>query len=422
MESRPSVVITGVGVVSPLGVGPERYWESLAHQRSGVAVLPAVATLDLPLRIGAAVRDFDAKQYVVPRKAMKVMSREIQMGFAAASMAVEHAALPPGRIPPERMGVLFGCDMLYGEPTETVSAYAHCIEQGTFHAETWGRVFMSELYPLWMLMYLPNMAACHIGIAHDARGPNNTICLGEVSSLLALIEACMILQRGQADLMITGGSSSRVIATSVLYRGMDQLSRRIDTPESACRPFDATRDGSVNGEGAAAFVLEREESAVARGAPILARITGWGSAFAAPAARAFTHGQAIERSIAKMLAAAGWSADDVGHVNAHAGGSIRGDAVEAQAIRAVLDGTPVTAPKSFFGHLGAAEGAMEMLASVLAFAHGQVPVTLNYHQPDPACPVNVVAGEPLPARQATAAVLSQSSQGQAVCVGLSGQR
>ena len=141
---------------------------------------------------------------------------------------------------------------------------------------------MSELYPLWMLMYLPNMVACHIGIAHDARGPNNTICQGEASSLLALIEAALIIERGHADVMITGGSSSRMTATSMLYRGMDQLSRRIDTPETACRPFDATRDGAVNGEGAATFVLEREEFAAARGAKILARVTGWGMAFAAP--------------------------------------------------------------------------------------------------------------------------------------------
>ena len=282
MDSRPRVVITGVGVVSPLGIGPEAFWESLCQQRSGVDVLPAVAALDLPLRIGAAVKDFDPKQYVKPRKALKVMSREIQMGFAAASMAVEHAGWQPGQLPPDRTGVLFASDMLYCEPTESVSAYGHCTENGKFHAEQWGGVFMSELYPLWMLMYLPNMVACHIGIAHDARGPNNTICQGEASSLLALIEAAGIIERGHADVMITGGSSSRMTATSMLYRGMDRLSHRIDSPQSACRPFDATRDGAVNGEGAAAFVLEREEFATARGAKILARVAGWGMAFAPP--------------------------------------------------------------------------------------------------------------------------------------------
>lgn len=418
MESTPTVVITGIGIVSPLGIGLEAYWQSLEQRRSGVDVLPGVERLDLPLRIGAAVKNFDAKQYVKPRKALKVMSREIQMGFAAASMAVEHAGLGPDQLPPDRTGVLFASDMLYCEPSESVSAYAHCTENGKFHPEQWGKVCMSELYPLWMLMYLPNMTACHIGIAHDARGPNNTICQGDASSLQALIEAAVIIQRGQADVMITGGSSSRVTATSMLYRGMDGLSRRIDTPASACRPFDATRDGVVHGEGAATFIVEREEFAAARGATILARLTGWGMAFAAPTATTFTPGRAIERSIEQMLATSRWSARDVGHVNAHATGSIVGDAVEAQAIRNVLDDAPVTALKSYFGNLGAAGGALEMAASVLALSRGSVPVTLNYAQPDPACPVNIVVDTQQPPPTATAAVLSQSSAGQTVCVGI----
>jgi len=419
MESRPSVVITGIGVVSPLGIGPEAFWESLTQQRSGVDVLPGVADLDLPLRIGGAIKDFDAKQYVKPRKALKVMSREIQTAFAAASMAVEQAGLAPGQLPPERTGVLFASDMLYSEPSESVSAYTHCIEDGRFHAEKWGRVFMSELYPLWMLMYLPNMAACHVGIAHDARGPNNTICQGDASSLLAMIEACVIIQRGHADVMLTGGSSSRMTATSMLYRGMSQLSRRIDAPQSACRPFDATRDGSVNGEGATTFVLEREEFARARGAKILGRVAGWSAAFAAPQSPTATSGQAIEQSIRQSLAAAGWGPSDVGHVNAHASGSVTGDAIEAQAIRAVLGDVPVTAPKSYFGSLGAAGGAVEMVASLLAFAQGQVPVTLNFEHPDPACPVNVVARQPVPTGPATVLKLNQSSAGQVACVAVS---
>ena len=120
---------------------------------------------------------------------------------------------------------------------------------------------MAKMYPLWMLMYLPNMIACHVGIAHDARGPNNTICQGEVSSLLALIEAATSSSAGHADVMIVGGSSSRLSMTPDVYRGIEHLSSRIDPPAEACRPFDATRDGTVNGEGAAAFVLEREEHA-----------------------------------------------------------------------------------------------------------------------------------------------------------------
>jgi 3-oxoacyl-[acyl-carrier-protein] synthase II len=372
------------------------------------------------LSIGAAVKDFDGKLYVKPRKALKVMSREIQTGFSAASLAVEHAGLQAGQIPPDRAGVVFGSEMLHCEPEEMLAVHRRCIENGTFHFERWGTSFASEMYPLWMLMYLPNMIACHIGIAHDARGPNNTICQGDVSSLLALIEAVLIIERGQADIMITGGSSSRLSMTSRLYRGVNDLSPRTDVPEAVCRPFDANRDGLVHGEGAAAFVLEREEFAAARGATILARVAGWGMSYGVKDSRKFSHRQAIQRSLEMALAMSDLSVHDVGHVNAHACGSVQDDPLEAQAIRAVLGDVPVTAPKSYFGNLGSSGGAVEMVASVLGLHHGLIPATLNYSVPDPACPVNVVSGQGQQSEQRVAAVLSQADTGQAVCVTLTG--
>jgi 3-oxoacyl-[acyl-carrier-protein] synthase II len=281
----------------------------------------------------------------------------------------------------------------------------------------WGEAAMAKMYPLWMLMYLPNMIACHVGIAHDARGPNNTICEGDVSSLLAVIEAASVIQRGQADIMIAGGSSSRIGIAPALYRGMDRLSSRVDDPAGACRPFDAGRDGAVNGEGSAAFVLESEEHARHRGANILARLCGWGQSFARPENGRATE-SAVRRSIELALDKAALRADQVGHVNAHASGQVEEDVVEAQAIQRVLGDVPVTAPKSFFGDLGSSGGAMEMVASVLALQHGAVPVTLNYSQPDDRCPVRVVHGEPLAAQRATAVVLSQAPTGHAVALAL----
>jgi 3-oxoacyl-[acyl-carrier-protein] synthase II len=274
------------------------------------------------------------------------------------------------------------------------------------------------MYPLWMLMYLPNMTACHVGIAHDARGPNNTICQGEVSGPLAMIEAASVIRRGHADVMITGGSSSRIGVAPALYRGMTHLSRRIDTPTEACRPFDATRDGTVNGEGAAAFVFESEEHARARGAKILARLRGWGHNYARTDGAWEVHQQAIERSMQQALESAALGAETVGHVNAHASGQVSFDAVEAQAIRQVLGDVPVTAPKSYFGDVGASCGAVEMVASVLALQHQEIPVTLNYSQPDDNCPVNVVHGQPRSADHPTALVLSQAVTGQTVALAL----
>ncbi len=417
-ESRSGVVITGVGVVSPIGIGCESYWTSLNQLRSGVEQLPHRADVAIPLQIGGTIKDFDGKLYVKPRKSLKVMSREIQTGFSAAALAVEQSGLQSDQLVPERLGVVFGSEMLYCEPQEMLAVYQRCIEKGQFHFDRWGAVFMSEMYPLWMLMYLPNMIACHVGIAHDARGPNNTICQGEASSLLALIEAVTIIQRGGADVMIVGGSSSRLSMSPMLYRGIAHLSSQVDPPQQACRPFDATRDGTVNGEGAAAFVLESEEYARDRGAKVLTHIRGWGLSFAAKENGNAAHGRAISRSIELALERADLRVPEVGHVNAHAGGLIVDDRVEAQAIQRVLGAVPVTAPKSFFGNLGSSGGAVEMVASIQTLLHGKIPATLNYTQPDPQCPVQVVHGEAIAAQQPTALVLSQSGTGHAIAVAL----
>jgi len=415
-RSQDQVVITGAGVISPIGIGSAAYWEALCQQRSGVSKLPGRDGLALPLCIGGAIKDFDPKQYIKPRKALKVMCLEIQAGFAAAGLAVEQANLDASELAADRFGVVFGGEMIYCNPAEMDDVYIRCIEDGEFRLSRWGEAAMARMYPLWMLMYLPNMIACHVGIAHEARGPNNTICQGEVSSLLATIESASMILRGRADVMIAGGSSSRVGIPPFLYRGMDHLSRRIDQPADACRPFDARRDGTVNGQGAAAYLLERESSARARGAPILARVRGWGISFGSPSEQPQRHGRAIRRSIELALQHAGVGTDEVGHVNAHASGRIDLDAWEAQAIRETLGDVPVTAPKSFFGDLGSAGGAVEMLASVLALQEGQIPVTLNYTDPDPACAVRVVREQAMPAAHGTAVVLSQACTGNTAAI------
>jgi 3-oxoacyl-[acyl-carrier-protein] synthase II len=204
----------------------------------------------------------------------------------------------------------------------------------------------------------------------------------------------------------------------MLYRGITQLSPSADLPEQACRPFDARRDGTVRGEGAAAFVLECEDHARARGATILARVTGWGESFGSTNTPRHLPRQAIVRSIEKALHMSGLTAGELGHVNAHAAGLVEDDAIEGQAIQSALGDVPVTAPKSFFGTTGSGGAAIDMIASVLALMHGEIPVTLNYQQPDPNCPVNVVHGTPQPAHYSTAIVLSQSATGQAVAITL----
>jgi 3-oxoacyl-[acyl-carrier-protein] synthase II len=279
---------------------------------------------------------------------------------------------------------------------------------------------MSNLYPLWMLKYLPNMAACHLAIAQDARGPNNTITLDEVSCLMAFIESVCIIERGHADVMITGGSGTRISLTRILYRGDTEWSHRHEAPERACRPFDAQRDGGVIGEGAGAMVLESRRHAEARGAKILARVLGFGRSFEQTPNYQPGRGDGLRRAMRQALTSAHLQPQDVGHVKAHGSSTVEHDRMEARAIRDVLGDVPVTAPKSFFGTLGAGSGAVEMAASVLAVSTGLVPPTLNYEFPDPECPVNVVHGGPLQTDKNVALVLNRSSTGQAAAVAIAG--
>ncbi len=258
MASR-EVVLTGVGVVSPIGIGRAAYWQSLLDGRSGVHALPEYDNADFPVRFAGKILDFDAKHYVTPRKSLKVMSQEIQWAFAAARQACDEAGLKPGSVDPDRFGVVFGSDLIYIEPEELIAAYRSCVVEGRFDFGRWGSHALSEMFPLWMLKFLPNMPACHIGIAQDARGPNNSITLGDVSSLVALTEGYRLLERGAVDMLITGGTGYRSNSMTWGFRVPEFNARRYDDPAGACRPFDAERDGPVWADGAAAMILETRD-------------------------------------------------------------------------------------------------------------------------------------------------------------------
>ncbi|MEX0936414.1 MAG: beta-ketoacyl-[acyl-carrier-protein] synthase family protein [Pirellulales bacterium] len=410
------IVITGVGVVSPIGLGKVQFQASLCEGRSGVRLLQQYTGRSLPVTCGGEVSDFDPKQYVKPRKSLKVMSRDVQFAYCAADQACADAGLQPDNHDPERVGVVFGSDMIYCDPAEIVGAFRQCMVNDQFDFSRWGSVAFSEMFPLWLLKYLPNMPACHIGIAHDARGPTNSITLGEVSSLLAISEGMRVIERGQADVMIVGGVGCRLHPTCYTVRGARDLSRHEGDPAEACRPFDAARSGLVMGEGAAAFVLESAQHARRRGAKAVARVLSYANSFQPHHNGLAAPGAAIRNSITAALRAAGVSPGRIGHVNANGLGTVVADAVEAQAIHDVLGDVPVTAPKSYFGNLGAGAGAVELVASLLALESGEVPPTLNYRTPDPECPVRVVNTAPCKSDHPTALLLNQAHTGQAVAM------
>jgi len=412
MSQEREIVITGIGIVSPLGIGLDAFRATLAQGESAMGPLTIVDTTHLAVDFGAELKDFDPKQYVKPRKSLKVMSRDIQTAYAAADMAMQHGQLEKGALPPERFGVVFGSDMIYSPASELEAVFRECIEDGQYIHDRWGEAAMRNIYPLWMLKYLPNFPACHVGIAHDARGPNNSVTVGDASSLLAFSEAVSYIRRGMADVMLTGGTGTRLSLVSLMTADREELSRRRDDPAGASRPFDADRDGACYGEGSAVFLIESRQHAEARGATILARVLGSGQAYENRRFQKPGDGDGYRRAIKKALADADTDAADIGHVNAHAESSPQGDQREAAAIHDLLGDVPVLAMKSYFGNLGAGSGSVELLGSLLALEKGEIPPTLNYETPDPECPVNVVHGEPLRSDRPVALALNQSRTGQ----------
>ena len=410
------VVITGIGVVSPIGFENDEFFSALCDGRSGVRVLEELEGTSLASRIGARVGDFQAKKHVKPRKNIKVMSRDIQMGFVAADKAWIDADVTEDTIDPERLGVIFGADLIAVDLKELEPAYRACMALDKFDYPEWGSKITDEMFPLWMLKYLPNMPACHIAIGRDARGPNDSVTVEGTSGLTALCEAVRVIQRGQADAMITGCTSSRIHPQVWAKEKAYDLSSHIDDPQGACKPFDANRDGTVHGEGAGAVVLEERSHAEARGANIIATIRGFASSFLTRLPGKPPQKTPVVNAILGVLDDANMSPEQIGHVNANGLGTVDDDRVEAEAIAETLGQVPVTAPKSCFGNLGAGAGTVELAASLLGLQKGLVPPTRNYHTPDPACPVNVVRDTPLEGSPQNALVLSQSRMGNCVAV------
>jgi 3-oxoacyl-[acyl-carrier-protein] synthase II len=311
--------------------------------------------------------------------------------------------------------VVLGADRICGAIENSEIPYRKCMIAGQFEFSRWAREAFPAMFPLSFLMVLPNMIASHISIAHDARGPNNTIHHGEVSSLLAVIEAARVIERGWADAMIAGGASSQMHPTDWVRHCLSgRLSTRQGDPASVMRPFDADRDGEAWGEGGAAFVLETRQHAEARGATILARVIGSATTFE-PSIVQRTSGSGLRRAIVLALTQSRVRSGEVAYIKAHGLSTVEDDSVEARAICDVLPNVPVTAPKSYFGNLGAAGGAVEMAVTVQAFQAGVAPPTLNFCRSDPRCPVNVLR-EPQALKKSTVLLVNWTASGQSAAL------
>ena len=400
------VVITGMGSIGPLGARNEAVWDSLAAGRSGIGPLRCLPAGNLGITCAGEARSFTGEianfgalekdQVRTIRKGLKVMCREIQMGVAAAQLALQDARLKTGDYDVDRTGVVYGADYILTTPDEFTEGVRSCLTPDEqFDFSRWATDGMPKVTPLWLLKYLPNMPASHVAIYNDLRGPNNSITLREASALLAVAEAYWTIIRGHADTMIAGATGTRLHPLRTVHVAIQEECVKGDgEPEKMCRPFDLHRTGMVLGEGAGAIVVEELGSAQARGAPILAEIVGCAASAAVGPDACGDIRRAVDNVTRLALANAGITPDQLGHYHAHGLATRTSDEQEAAAIAAVF-GTrsrplPVTAAKSYMGNLGAAGGLVELIASVLALQQDKLFPILNYETPDPRCPIHAV--------------------------------
>lgn len=414
------MVITGLGIVTPLGFGVEALWTGLVEQRGAVRRISVFDPSGFPSQVGGEIDGLKMSDYVPKsyRKSAKVMARDIEIAAACAYLAAKDAKLKtkclidrgevegPANVDSTRLGANIGSGLICADLVELAGALATAVdEEGRFSLKLWGAEGMSNLTPLWLLKFLPNMLACHVTIVHDAQAPSNTITCGEAASHLAIGEAVRTVARGAADVCICGGAESKLNPMGLIRQELlGRLTRSgNDAPASACKPFDARRDGTVISEGGGLIMVEELEHARARGARIYGEVVGFGASANVHSWKApDPEGRAIATSIRKALADAVVSAEEVDLVATQGLGTVEHDLSEAAGIRSVLGDraaeVPVLAIKGAVGNNGAGSGAIDLAAAVLAMHNHTVPPSQNTSMVDPACGLNVVHGDPVDAR------------------------
>ena len=335
------VVITGLGLISPLGNTPAALWGALMAGKSGVAPTSFMPSDRQPMKFAAEAREFtgeiddfgplEKERKKAIKKGLKVMCRETRMAVAAAQLAIADAGFVEQPMDPEMSGVVLGSDYMLTMPEDYSLGMKTCAPGGEFEYERWGKEGLNDMAPLWMLKYLPNMPASHIAIYNDLRGPNNSLTMREAAGNLAIGEAFRTIQRGHANSMVAGATGTRILPMQAIHAlQTEQMAAENGDPTKASRPFDRERTGMVAGEGAGMIVLEEYETAKARGATIYAEVLGFGSANVSDAK---LHGKcdvALERAMKAALRDAGKTPADVGHINAHGLSTTDRDADEAR--------------------------------------------------------------------------------------------
>ncbi len=376
------VVITGVGLVTPIGIGKDETWSALCAGKSGIGEITRFDTSCYETRIAGEVKNFNPEDFL-PKKEARRIERFIAYSLAAARMATEDSGLTIDGANSERVGVLTGCGL---GGLSVLEATARLIDQ-----KGPGRVS-----PFFIPMMIGNMAPGMIAINLGAKGPNASVATACAAGTHAVGDAFKIIQRGAADVMITGGMESVITPTCIAgFNAMKALSTRNDEPEKASRPFDNQRDGFVVGEGSGILILEALEKALERGAEIYAEVVGYGMSgdafhMTAPA----PGGEGAARCMQAAIKDAGISETEIDHINAHGTSTQMNDMYETMAIKTVFKDhayrIAISATKSMTGHLLGGGGGIETVFTALAIHHGMVPPTLNLENPSPECDLDYV--------------------------------
>ena len=383
MEKR-RVVVTGLGAITPLGNDVETTWNNIVSGVSGIGPLTRVNADDFPAKVAAEVKDFDPTAYLDKKDARK-MDRFAQFAVAASIMAVKDADLDINEENSERIGVWIGSGIGGMETFET--------QHNNFLQKGYRRVS-----PFFVPMLIPDMAAGQVSITLGARGVNSCTVTACATGTNSIGDAFKVIQRGDAIAMITGGAEAPITNMSVAgFCANTALSTNPD-PKTACRPFDADRDGFILGEGAGIIVLEELEHALARGAHIYAEIVGYGSTgdayhITAPA----PGGEGGARAMKMAINDGGLKPEEIDYINAHGTSTGYNDKFETAAIKSVFEDhatkLAISSTKSMTGHLLGAAGGVEAIISVLSIKEGIIPPTINYHTPDPECDLDYVPNE-----------------------------
>jgi 3-oxoacyl-[acyl-carrier-protein] synthase II len=400
------VVVTGLGAISPLGINVDEMWAGLQAGRCGIGPIKAFDPAGLPCRLGGEVPDFRIQDYVPRshRKAVKLMCRDIELAVVAAHEAVASSGVVTKGIDPEkinvdptRMAIALGVGMISCDMEELAPAVAASISDGKFDIHKWGREGLDHVTPVWLLKYLPNMLACHIGIIHDIRGPSNSITCAEASGPLAVGEAAQVIARGDSDVALAGGAEAKINPFMIVRQC---LLKRVaadagQSPETVCRPFDAGATGTVFGEGAGVVMLENLEHARQRGAAIWAEIVGLGQSQGLSPLydRLEPDGQGLRLAIEKALGDADIAPEQLDLIIPHGTGVPGDDLAEARAIEAALGDAIkdvwVWPTKSMLSTTGAASGALDLIAATRAMAAGLIPAARNFDLPSEGCHLRI---------------------------------